>query len=165
MFDHKPAAPLFAALLLAGCASTAGDSYPSLAVRDVEPAAPRQLDVPPVAIDAEGDIPVRLESLVAAARDAHEQFTAAVPAAQRRVQAAGNAAVGSDSWASAQVALADLDSARSNAAVALGDLDILFTAATVQAQDTAAIAAARATVVALVTEEDVVLERLRAQVR
>ena len=48
MFDHKPAAPLFAAFLLAGCASTAGDSYPSLAVRDVEraegtfePAAPR----------------------------------------------------------------------------------------------------------------------------
>ncbi|MEC7534517.1 hypothetical protein A8B77_08155 [Erythrobacter sp. EhN03] len=172
MFDHKPAAPLFAALLLAGCASTAGDSYPSLAVRDVEraegtfePAAPRQLDVPPVVIDAEGDVPARLESLVAAARDAHEQFTAAVPAAQRRVQAAGNAAVGSDSWASAQVALADLDSARSNAAVALGDLDILFAAATVQAQDAAAIAAARATVVALVTEEDVVLERLRAQVR
>ena len=90
---------------------------------------------------------------------------AAVPAAQRRVQAAGNAAVGSDSWASAQVALADLDSARSNAAVALGDLDILFAAATVQAQDAAAIAAARATVVALVAEEDAVLERLRAQVR
>ena len=120
--------------------------------------------MPPVVIDAEGDIPCPAQSLVAAARDAHAQFTAAIPAAQRRVQA-GNAAVGSDSWASAQVALADSDSARSNAAVALGDLDILFAAATVQAQDAAAIAAARATVVALVTEEDVVLERLRAQVR
>ncbi|MBL4717120.1 MAG: hypothetical protein JKZ02_01450, partial [Erythrobacter sp.] len=65
----------------------------------------------------------------------------------------------------AQVALADLDSARSIAAIALGDLDILYTAATVQAEDATPIAAARMTVIALVAEEDDVLARLRAQVR
>ncbi|HCJ22795.1 MAG TPA: hypothetical protein DHV64_14940, partial [Erythrobacter sp.] len=79
--------------------------------------------------------------------------------------AAAGSAIGSDSWATAQVALADLDSARSIAATALGDLDILYTAATVQAQDSAAIAAARETVIALVREEDDVLARLRAQIR
>ena len=63
------------------------------------------------------------------------------------------------------MALADLDSARSIAATALGDLDILYTAATVQAQDSAAIAAARETVIALVREEDDVLARLRARIR
>ncbi|MBQ94518.1 MAG: hypothetical protein CL510_01610, partial [Actinobacteria bacterium] len=68
-------------------------------------------------------------------------------------------------WAAAQVALADLDSARSNSAVALGDLDILYAAARVQAQDAEAIEAARNVVIALVAEEDAVLERLRAQIR
>ena len=61
--------------------------------------------------------------------------------------------------------LADLDSARSNAAIVLGELDTLYTAATVQAEDATAIVEARNTVIALVSEEDSVLERLRAQVR
>ena len=47
----------------------------------------------------------------------------------------------------------------------LGELDTLYTAATVQAEDATAIVEARNTVIALVSEEDSVLERLRAQVR
>ena len=72
--------------------------------------------------------------------------------------AAGLLSVSADS-------VADLDSARSNAAIVLGELDTLYTAATVQAEDATAIVEARNTVIALVSEEDSVLERLRAQVR
>ncbi|HCB77184.1 MAG TPA: hypothetical protein DEP68_00230, partial [Erythrobacter sp.] len=102
---------------------------------------------------------------VADAQAAHTAFTDAVPAAERSVRAASGSSIGSDSWAAAQVALADLDSARSNAAIVLGELDTLYTAATVQAEDATAIVEARNTVIALVSEEDSVLERLRAQVR
>ena len=168
MIDRKLFALPLAIFLLAGCAGTASERYPSLATRDVEraegtfePVPGRQLEVPQVPVTMSGSLDERLAALVEQARGAHAEFTGAVPAAERRV----GAAAGSDSWATAQVALADLDSARSIAATALGDLDILYTAATVQAQDSAAIAAARETVIALVREEDDVLARLRAQIR
>ncbi|MBX7501788.1 hypothetical protein K3181_10085 [Qipengyuania sp. YG27] len=160
------------AILLAGCATTADDRYPSLATRDVEraegtfePVETEELDVPPVEVNQGTNLAERLDALVAQAREAHAGFLDAVPTAESRVKAAAGSSVGSDGWAAAQVALADLDSARSNAAIALGDLDILFTAATVQADDATAIVAARDSVIALVAEEDAVLERLRAQVR
>ncbi|WP_157075185.1 hypothetical protein [Erythrobacter sp. AP23] len=172
MIDRKHLVAPLAAILLAGCASTASDRYPSLAIRDVEraegtfePVPSPRLDVPEVEVDLAGGLEARLAALLGHAQAAHTDFTSAVPAAERRVEAAAGSAMGSDSWAAAQVALADLDSARSNAAIALGDLDILFTAATVQAEDAAAIAATRDAVVALVAEEDAVLERLRARVR
>ena len=158
--------------LLAGCAGTASERYPSLATRDVEraegtfePVPGRQLEVPQVPVTMPGSLDERLAALVEQARGAHAEFTGAVPAAERRVGAAAGSAIGSDSWATAQVALADLDSARSNAAIVLGELDTLYTAATVQAEDATAIVEARNTVIALVSEEDSVLERLRAQVR
>ena len=171
MIDRKHLVFPFAALLVAGCAASS-DRYPSLAVRDVEraegtfdPVPGPQLDVPEVEVDVGPDLGAGLTSLVADAQAAHTAFTDAVPAAERSVRAASGSSIGSDNWAAAQVALADLDSARSIAATALGDLDILYTAATVQAQDSAAIAAARETVIALVREEDDVLARLRAQIR
>ncbi len=172
MIDRKHLVVPLGAFLLAGCASTASDRYPSLATRDVEraegtfePVETPALDVPAVEVEDAANLPERLAALVAQARSAHASFVEAVPAAERRVAAADGASVGTDSWAAAQVALADLDSARSTAAIALGDLDILFAAATVQAEDASAIAAAREAVIALVSEEDTVLERLRARVR
>lgn len=172
MIDRKLFALPLAIFLLAGCAGTASERYPSLATRDVEraegtfePVPGRQLEVPQVPVTMSGSLDERLAALVEQARAAHAEFTGAVPAAERRVGAAAGSAIGSDSWATAQVALADLDSARSIAATALGDLDILYTAATVQAQDSAAIAAARETIIALVREEDDVLARLRARIR
>lgn len=156
---------------LAACAANA-DRYPSLAVRDVErqegrfePVASTPLDVPEVAIPAGGSLPDRLAALDAAAEAAHRQFLASVQTATRRANAAAGAAVGSDAWASAQVALADLDSARSATAIALADLDTLMVANAVQAQDLSAIEAVRQEVLAKVAEEDAVLARLRAQLR
>ena len=172
MIRIKSLSPLVAGLALGACAGSGSGEYPSLATRDVERAqgqfdsAPVQrLDVPEVEVEGTGPLPQRLAALDAQARAAHGEFMAALPRTERLVRAAGGSAVGSDSWAAAQVALADLDSIRSRASVPLGDLDILFVAASVQADDTNAIAATRDAVIALVAEEDAALERLRGRVR
>lgn len=156
---------------LAACA-TSGDRYPSLAIRDIEraegrfePVASTPLAVPEVAVPATGPIGERLAALGAAAAASHRAFLASAPAAARRASAAAGAAIGSDAWASAQVALADLDSTRSTTAIALADLDTLMVANAVQARDISAIEAVRQQVIAQVTEQDSVLARLRAQLR
>ena len=165
----RNALTLTLASLLGACASTGGD-YPSLAVRDAERAEgqfdtgePARLAIPPVEVDMTGGLDARLSSLVTAAEEAHAEFIAVLPRATRLVSAAGS--VGSDSWAAAQVALAELDSARSRAAIPLGDLDTIFVASRIAAEDAASIEAARNRVLALVGEEDAVLEDLRARIR
>ena len=170
MHGHaRSALALILASLLGACASTGGD-YPSLAIRDAERAEgrfdtgePARIDVPPVEVDLAGGLGARLTALVTAAEEAHREFTAVRPRARRLVSAAGS--VGSDSWAAAQVALAELDSARSRAAVSLADLDMIFVSARVAAEDSAAVEAARNQVVTLVAEEDTELETLRARIR
>lgn len=156
---------------LAACA-TASDRYPSLAIRDVEraqgqlepvPATP--LAVPEVPTGTTGPLPQRLAALGAQADAAHRAFLASAGPAERLARAAAGAAIGSPAWAAAQVALADLDSARSATAIALAELDTLHVAGSVQAEDIAAIDAARLQVLTLVGEEDATLARLRAQVR
>ncbi len=165
--------PLLALALLpclAACA-TASDRYPSLAIRDVEraqgqfepaPAAP--LDVPEIP-GASGSLTERIAALGAAAASSHQAFLASAPRAARLASAAAGSPIGSDAWASAQVALADLDSARSTTAIALGDLDSMMVGTAIQAQDVSAIELVRQKVLAQVGEEDETLARLRAQVR
>lgn len=156
---------------LTACASP-NDKYPSLAIRDVEraegrfdpaPAAP--LDVPPVMPPLGGPLAERLAGLAARADASHQAFRASAGRTARIANAAAGAAVGSDAWASAQVALADLDSARSLTAVALAELDTLMVAGAIQAEDVSAIEGVRQQVLAQVDEEDQTLARLRAQVR
>lgn len=156
---------------LAACA-TGSDRYPSLAIRDIEraegrfePAPSTPLAVPEIAVPATGPLAERLAALGAAADASHRAFLASSSAATRRATAAAGAAVGSDTWAAAQVALADLDSARSATAIALADLDALMVANAVQAQDVAAIEVIRQRVIAHVTQEDEMLARLRVNVR
>ncbi len=151
--------------LLAACAS-AGD-YPSLALRPAEraqgtvtPAAGEVAPAPPPAPSA--DLVVRLESLRRDALARHREFTAALPAAQRL--AAGAGSTGSDSWASAQVALADLDSLRSRAAVALADLDALWVDSVIENGARETIGPVRDEVESLVRQEDQALSSLRARV-
>lgn len=157
---------------LIGACTSGGGNYPSLAVRDVERAEgqfdtsePARLDVPRVEVDLTGGLDARLAGLVSAAEEAHVAFTEVAPRATRLVSAASGSSVGSDSWAAAQVALAELDSARSRAAVPLGDLDMLYTSARVAAEDTTTIETARNRVLALIEEEDATLAQLRAQLR
>ncbi|WP_198507661.1 hypothetical protein [Qipengyuania seohaensis] len=154
-------------LTLGGCAASSGD-YPSLAVRDVERvdgsfASPERkaIQVPEVEIDLDGTLDVVLPALVSRTEEAHAEFVRLAPRAQRLVASASNTAEGSPAWASAQVALAELDSARSVAAVPLGDIDTLYTAKRVAAEDVTAIEQARERIVALISEEDRTLAQLR----
>lgn len=156
---------------LAACA-TASDKYPSLAIRDVEraqgqfesaPGAP--LDVPQVTSPVTGPLTERLAALGSQAEAAHRAFLASTPRAERAASAAFGDAIGTTAWANAQVALADLDSARSQTAIALADLDTLMVSSAVQAEDVSAIEVVRQQVIAQVTEEDETLARLRARVR
>lgn len=161
------------AILTSGCTTAA--NYPSLAVRDVERAsgtaspangepAPPEAPLPP----ASADLATRLDGLVAAAREAHRQFQSNRAAAERAVADAGD--TGSDSWSTASVALARLESSRSSAMVALGDLDALFVDARTEGalEETPAvraITAARNQVDGWVSAETDVITRLSVRLR
>ncbi len=151
--------------LLAGCATPT--DYPSLALRPAEHventlppdyAEPR----PPVPILPSADLSARLAELERQARAVHGEFVKATPAARRLAAAAGPTA--SDSWASAQVALADLDSLRSRVAIVLADLDSLWADATLEAGPREAIGNVRGNVEDLVAQEDTVLAQLRGSI-
>ena len=152
--------------ILAGCASAGGD-YPSLAQRPAERVQgtltpDTAAEAPPPPAPPSADLVQRLASLRQEASARHAEFTAALPAAQRLANAAGGR--GTDSWASAEVALADLDSLRSRAAVPLADLDALWVDATVEDGRRDVIAPVRDEVESLVRREDEALAALRARV-
>lgn len=152
---------------LAACASP-GEEYPSLALREAERAtgsfepAPPEPYVPPPPPAAVLD---RLDALAAEAARAHRAFLAEAPAARRAVAAAGNADVGSDGWARASVAVADLESARSQAMIALADLDRLMVDAATEGEALDRIAAVRDAVIAQVDEQNATIEGLLRSLR
>ena len=157
---------------LDACQTAPDGAYPSLAIRDVErvegryePIPGDPIDVPPVEVPLDGPLDQRLAALLEQGRSAHARFTQAAPRASRLASAANGASVGSDAWASAQVALADLDSIRSVTAIALADVDLLYIAASVEGTTTPALTDARQSLLALVQEEDRTLADLRARVR
>ena len=165
MIGHLRLLALAPIAILAGCASS-GD-YPSLAQRPAErvqgtltPATAEATPAPPPAPSA--NLVERLAGLQREAAARHTEFTAALPSAERLANAAG--ATGSDSWASAQVALADLDSLRSRVAVSLADLDTLWVDATLDGGARDAIGATRSEVETIVRQEDEALARLRGRV-
>lgn len=145
--------------LLSACASPSAE-YPSLAIRDiervngtmeVEPAPP---PAPPAATLA------TLDDLGATARAAHDRFMAAAPQARSIANSAVGANRGSDAWARAQVAIADLEAQRSQTMIALADLDRIFVEASTAAQDTESIAAVRSQIDALVAQQDALIRSL-----
>ena len=153
------------ALVLAGCVSDTAH-YPSLARRAIEKASTAQ--AAPTATEsaptpASPQETARLAALVEQARDAHRHFMAKQQRAGQTVAAGSGAARGSESWATASVALAELESERSAAMIALADLDQLFAAARIEGSDTAAISAARDEVSSWIGDEDVVLAGLRGR--
>ncbi len=177
MFAHRYTAPMIAALtaiaMLGGCSSDKA-GYPSLARRPAEQAAndPAQAMPAPAPLPAFGPAPAeltaRLDTLVANARAAHERFRSRSARAEQLVGSASGSAVASEAWAVATVALADLESARSDAMVALADLDALLAADQVDhavsgGGNASSIAAARDKVIAMVGEEDTALASLRGR--
>lgn len=174
----RPAAlflPLACPLILTACAS-AGD-YPSLSRRDAERISgsagvvtPEAAPAPPPAPPS-GDLTQRLAQLTQQARAAHQRFAARRPSAEQAIARGGQAAVGSEGWSVATVALADLSSARSDAMIAMGSLDEIYAAESVKATETGnpadaeAAGAAQREVSGWLAEEDAVLESLRKRLR
>lgn len=157
---------IMAGVSLGGCAG-ASDKYASLAMRDFEKADPAQYEsddtVVAPSISTEGLAVVR--GLVANAQSAHQRFMSAAPGARQAVNAAIGAGVTENRWASAQVALADLDSLRSQAAIPLGDLDRIFVEASVELAEAEEVSSARQEVVSMIEQEDRLLADLRGKLR
>ena len=160
------AAPL--ALVLGGCGADTVN-YPSLARRPAErisgtaPVVPP--DPAPIATPAPPSptLAARLAQLLDSARAADAQFKAREAKARQLTNSASGAAVASEGWSVATIALADLESARSNAMIALADLDALYAATRISGDDVSAIAEARDKVIGLVRTEDNVLIALRGR--
>ena len=188
MIRARASLPFLTVLLLGGCASPG--NYPSLARRpaervagtplppcaippgaepgritgSAEPVAPAPAPSPPPA-SPDRDLDSRLAGLMSRANIAHSRFLARQGQAERTIAAAARSAVGSEAWSVAEIALAELDSARSDVAIALAEIDSLHVADSVAnpaqpGPDSARIAAAREQMLALVAQEDAVLQRL-----
>ncbi|MFB0610899.1 hypothetical protein [Aurantiacibacter poecillastricola] len=161
----QPVRSLFLVLTLSlGACASAGEDYPSLALREleresgtmaVEPAPPP----PPTAPSTLGE----LDDLAAAAREAHADFLAALPRARSLTSGAAGAPRGSEAWSRAQVGIAELESQRSEAMIALADLDRIYVDAATSALSTEGIASVRSEIDALVDEQDAAISQLLAQ--
>lgn len=158
-------------IALGGCATA--NRYPSLERRPAEReygsgqpvTGPAPAPMPTV---VSGDLATRLSALRAQALSAHRGFEAKQAGASRAVAAARGSAVASESWSVAQVALAQLESARSNGMIALADLDsLLISAARANVDrpspDLAAVETVRSEVIGWIGAEDEVLVALRGQ--
>jgi len=157
--------PLASLISLAACA---GDSnlYPSLARRDVERAAasPSPTPAPLPSPSADPAMLAALPRAVAAAQAAQDRFAAARPGAERAVGSGAGSTQGSEAWAVASIALAGLESARSDAMIALADVDALYAEARVNGLGgQPEIMAAREAITAIVGEQDDVLASLRGR--
>ena len=158
-----------AVLSLLGLAACASDNsgYPSLARRDVERAAAAPSPTPGAPASPAPADPTLAEKLprsVAAAQEAQRRFAAARGNAERLVSSGAGSSRGSEAWAVASIALAGLETARSEAMIALADLDALYADARINGLGgQSEIEAARAAVSAIIGEQDDVLAALRGR--
>ena len=116
----------------------------------------------PLPADLEG----RINAISARARAASEAFSANAAPASSMANSARNAPVTSDTWASAQISLADLTSHHSTARLALADLDLLAARAQTTRADTEAmtsIAKAQERIVATLREQNSTLAAIAAR--
>ncbi|MCU0729087.1 MAG: hypothetical protein MUF41_03150 [Sphingopyxis sp.] len=151
---------------LGACAATPAGDFPSLARRPIE----RQLAVPPSPVVPPLPEPVEAslaDALIALGRDADNGETAfrtALSTTGDAVTAARGAPVGSEVWATAQLALSRLETSRAPTVLALTELDRLAivqadagNAAAVQA-----IAVQQSRVAAIAERQAALLNRLMA---
>ena len=167
MHSRLLAPPLLAAVLMLGACATDKGEYPSLARRPAEritatfgaPAAPVEvvLPAPPAAVTGQ------LGGLVGAAQTADAKFRAREARARSTVSAAGRAKMGSESWGTATIAVAELEAARAATMLALANLDTLYNDTRVRGEDPGQIGAARDTVTGLISRQDQVLGELRSR--
>jgi len=165
---HRHGAVLLATIALAGC-SSGSHNYPSLAIRDAERVS-GTFSVAPDANDPIAPAPAPanvIESLLqqlALASAAHDNFMQLSGEAERLAVAAIDSDPDSNDWAAAQVALAQLESQRSQAAISLGSLDLLYADASLGFTERQQIDAVRDQVLDLVRQEDEVLAQLSSSI-
>ncbi|MFC3102229.1 hypothetical protein [Altererythrobacter lauratis] len=150
-------------LLLGGCARSEG--YPSLSIRDSERVT-GVIDAAAAAFTPAPATPAtlaQLDTLAASARAAHQRFLAAQPTTERLVAGARGSAAGTEGWARAQVAIANLESLRSDTMIALADIDRLHVDAHTGGGDIAETGAALAEINTLVDQQDAVIAALLGQ--
>lgn len=151
-------------MLLAACASD-DTAYPSLAKRPGErvtatwpPAPPPPPPAPPPLDSATAS---RLDVLVAEVRSADARFQGKIARARSTVSAARGSAMGSEAWSVATIAVAELEAARAAAMVAMAELDSIYAEARTEGRDVTAIEVSRQTALAIIAEEDRVLDSLK----
>jgi hypothetical protein len=115
------------------------------------------------------DLATRVGALRTLALAAHARFAEQQAAAARLADTARGSAPGTEAWSRATVALASLESARSEGMIAMADLDRLFIAATETAaigtgSDLTVVAPAHSEMEALLGEEDRVIAALGGQI-
>jgi hypothetical protein len=115
------------ALFLSGCAGTQ-QGYPSLAKRAVEGVPMAEVAPPPAPAAADPALKAQIDKLSAQAQAGKAAFDQAYVAADRATQAARGAAVSSEGWVAAQVAISTLESTRNDSVSALASLDTLYVA-------------------------------------
>lgn len=155
---------VFGASAISGCAAS-NSTYPSLSIRDFErgqgsfdaPRGSAPVEIAPLPQDKAARIVALLEQL----RASHARFLSEAPGARSAVVAGAGSAVGEDRWAAAQIALASLDSERSQAAVALADLDLMIADTALAVERIEDVATAREEAVARLREQDAILAELR----
>lgn len=162
---RRPMLPLLLlSTTLGACASTPTADFPSLARRPIE----QQMVVPPRPVVPPVPEPVTAsltDALMALGRDADGgeiAFRAALAATDQAVAAARAAPVGSEAWATAQVALSRLETSRAPTVLALAELDRLAIAQADAGNDAAvqAIAVQQSRVAAMAERQAALLNRL-----
>ncbi len=150
--------PLLPALLLAACA--APGTYPSLAPRPYEKAAPQMPPALPPAVSDAGLL-AQVEGAVARAEAGQGAFDAALGLADRSV-AASDRRRGSESWIGAQMAISRLERTREPVQTALADLDSIMRGLLLgpPSADRAAVEAAMARVGAIDAAQLAAVQRL-----
>jgi len=154
-----------AAMALTGCAGPS-ELYPSLSIRDAErvsgtfePIEPEPYVPAPIG----AEVLRRIGTLRADAVRANDRFQAAAQRTRNTVAAARGVAPGGENWSVAQVALAELESSRSDGMIALAELDQLFVQASLDAAELSEIEEARSQVAALVASQDQTITALHSQ--
>lgn len=167
-----PALLTIITVTLSGCAMQEGD-FPSLLKRpyEDEPVMDAASDSAAVVSSLPTDLEQKLNETVAQSRTADAAFGARLPAVKSRVNAAGGAAVSSESWVVAQMELAALEMVRSPSVEALADIDTLYRqqlereAAEDQSGGTAIIARQRDAVKAEVDRQQVEIDAMKNRLR
>jgi len=175
LLSTRLAAPVLLMLALGAC-NADRSLYPSLAIRPAERAFGSGQPVTPAPnlplntqLSAGADLAARVAALRKTALAAHARFAEQHAAATRLAAAARGAPPGTEAWSLATIALAGLESARSQGMIALADLDHLTIAATEMAAtgpdaDLQTVMPAHREVEALLAEEDRAIADLSGQI-